>query len=131
MNAGLWFSLRSDNYVRSLNTNFYLQKPLNLPTSWGNGGRGRVTIGEEDGSVVVRASSGVRTLATGDSLVFDVHFLITPFHPIDPEYQWSHRFFHQFAPLDTVAATGATVINVHHVTPINPTSTARSSLTGR
>ena len=120
VNAGLWFSLRSDNYVRPLNTNFYLQKPLNLPTSWGNGGRGGITIGEEDGRVVVRASSGPRTLAAGDSLIFDVHFLITPFHPIDPEYQWSHRFFHQYAPIDSVVATGANVINVHHATPINP-----------
>ena len=120
VNAGLWFSLRSDNYVRPLNTNFYLQKPLNLPTSWGNGGRGGITVGEEGERVVVRAFTGARTLAAGDSLVFDVHFLITPFHPIDAEYQWSHRFFHKFAPLDSVAATGANVINVHHATPINP-----------
>ena len=31
VNAGLWFSLRAENYVRPLNTNFYLQKPLLLP----------------------------------------------------------------------------------------------------
>ncbi|MEO6818854.1 MAG: glycoside hydrolase domain-containing protein, partial [Ginsengibacter sp.] len=31
VNAGLQFSLRDQNYVRPLNTNFYLQKPLLLP----------------------------------------------------------------------------------------------------
>ena len=120
VNAGLWFSLRSENYVRPLNTNFYLQKPLNLPTAWGNGGRGGIRIAEADGQVQVRAFSGPRLVAAGDSLVFDAHFLITPFHAIDTEAQWSNRFYHRFAPVDTIKATGATVINVHHANAINP-----------
>ena len=120
INAGLFFSLRSDNYSRPLNTNFYLQKPLALPPSWGNQGRGAIEWTEQDNAVVVKATSGPRTMQPGDSLRFDVTFLITPFHPIDPDYQWGHRFYHRFAPLDTVAATGANVINVHHATPINP-----------
>ena len=32
--------LRAENYSRPLNTNFYLSKPLNLPPSWWNEGRG-------------------------------------------------------------------------------------------
>ncbi|MBS1529116.1 MAG: hypothetical protein JSU01_02310, partial [Bacteroidetes bacterium] len=34
VNAGLQFSLRDEKYVRPLNTNFYLSKPLLLPASW-------------------------------------------------------------------------------------------------
>lgn len=120
VNAGLFFSLRAENYVRPLNTNFYLQKPLLLPPSWGNGGKGAISWREENGAVTVRASSGARTLAAGDSLRFDVRFLVTPFHAIDTDWQWDHRFYHKFAPLDTIAAAGANVINVHHATPINP-----------
>ena len=40
VNVGLQFSLRDDHYSRPLNTNFYLSKPLVMPASWANGGRG-------------------------------------------------------------------------------------------
>ncbi len=40
VNAGLQFLLRDEAYVRPLNTNFYLRKPLVMPRSWENGGRG-------------------------------------------------------------------------------------------
>ena len=44
VNAGLQFSLRDENYVRPLNTNFYLQKPLLLPSSWGNENKGALIL---------------------------------------------------------------------------------------
>ncbi len=120
VNAGLQFSLRAENYVRPLNTNFYLQKPLLLPSSWGNGGQGRITWRDKGDTTMVRITSGQRQLAEGDSLRFDLHLLVTPFHAIDTDAQWSRRFFHKFAPLDSIQTTGATVVNVHHATPINP-----------
>lgn len=120
VNAGLQFSLRDEHYVRPLNTNFYLQKPLLLPVSWGNGGAGSISWREEPGVVRVRARSGPRTLAAGDSLRFDIRMLVTPFHPLDTEAQWSERFYHKYSPLDTVVATGATVVNIHHANAINP-----------
>ena len=120
VNAGLYFSLRAENYVRPLNTNFYLQKPLLLPPSWGNAGKGSIGWRESGDTVNVRASSGTRTLAAGDSLRFDVRFLVTPFHALDTEAQWARRFYHKFSPLDTVVATGATVVNIHHANAINP-----------
>src|SRR5665213_380257 len=46
VNAGLQFSLRDERYVRPLNTNFYLLKPLLLPNSWGNGNNGGIDITE-------------------------------------------------------------------------------------
>ena len=120
VNAGLWFSLRDEHYVRPLNTNFYLQKPLLLPTSWGNGGAGHITWSEDPDAVMVRATSGGRLMAAGDSLRFDARFLVTPFHPLETDAQWSRRFYHKYSPLDTVVATGATVVNIHHANAINP-----------
>ena len=120
VNAGLFFSLRGDNYVRPLNTNFYLQKPLNLPPSWGNDGRGGISIAERGDTVRVSAFSGRRRMKAGEVQHYDVVFLVTPFHPIDTNAQWRTRFYHKYASVEAVAATGATVVNVHHATPINP-----------
>jgi hypothetical protein len=120
VSAGLAFSLRGDNYVRPLNTNFYLAKPLNLPPSWGNDGKGGVAIAETGGAVLVRAFSGPRVMAAGETQRFDLTLIVTPFHPLATDAQWRTRFYHRFAPLDEVAATGATVVNVHHATAINP-----------
>ncbi len=44
VNGGMQFSLRDEKYVRPLNTNFYLQKPLLLPASWGNDNKGGINI---------------------------------------------------------------------------------------
>jgi len=128
VNAGLQVSLRAENYSRPLNTNFYLSKPLNLPPSWWNEGRGRVTVKQETGAkgrpkaraVVMTASSGPRTLRAGETLHFDFTLLITPFKPIVPRAHFAERYYHAFTPLDEVAETGANVINVHHANAINP-----------
>jgi hypothetical protein len=120
VNAGLAFSLRDDTYVRPLNTNFYLQKPLVLPASWGNGGRGGITIAETGGAVAVRAFSGPRAMAAGETQRFDLTLVVTPFHPLDTDAQWRTRFYHRYAPVADIAASGATLVNVHHATPVNP-----------
>jgi hypothetical protein len=120
VNAGLQVSLRAENYSRPLNTNFYLSKPLNMPPSWENGGRGKVRVREEGGSVLVSAAGGPRTLRAGETLHFDVVLLVTPFKTIDPAAHFAQRYYHAFKPLDDIAAAGANVINVHHATAINP-----------
>lgn len=120
VNGGLQFSLRDQHYSRPLNTNFYLQKPLLLPVSWGNGNKGGVTMKEENGGWLIRSYSGERTLQRGDTLYFNFHLIITPFHPINTDFQWANRFYHKYDNLDTIKRTGATVINIHHANPINP-----------
>jgi hypothetical protein len=121
VNAGLQVSLRAENYSRPLNTNFYLSKPLNLPPSWWNEGRGTVTVREiGPATVLVSAASGRRTLRAGETLHFDITLLVTPFKTIDPAAQFSQRYYHAFKPLDEIAAAGADVVNVHHATEINP-----------
>jgi hypothetical protein len=120
VNAGLQFSLRDEHYVRPLNTNFYLQKPLLLPTSWGNDNKGGINISEDKGEVLVKNYSGQRVMKKGDTLYYNFTLLITPFHPINTDFQWATRFYHRYANIDTIKATGATVINIHHGTAINP-----------
>lgn len=120
VNSGLQYSLRDENYVRPLNTNFYLQKPLLLPTSWGNGEKGGITVGVKGSSMLANNYSGERQMKKGDVLYYNFTLLITPFHPINTDFQWQTRFYHKYDNLDTIRATGATVVNIHHATPINP-----------
>ncbi|MBN9383196.1 MAG: hypothetical protein J0H74_20745 [Chitinophagaceae bacterium] len=120
VNAGMQYSLRDEKYVRPLNTNFYLTKPLLLPSSWGNEGKGGISIHEADNSVVADNYSGPRTMKKGEVLYYNFNLLITPFHPLNTDFQWSTRFYHRYNDLDSIKATGATVVNIHHATPINP-----------
>lgn len=120
VNAGLQYSLRDENYIRPLNTNFYLQKPLLLPTSWGNDNKGGINVTENGNTVLVNNYSGSRTMKKGDVLYYNFTMLITPFHPINTDFQWATRFFHKYENIDTIKKTGATVINIHHGTAINP-----------
>jgi hypothetical protein len=133
VNAGMQVELRAENYVRPLNTNFYLSKPLQMPPSWWNEGQGRVTVrgpgggakpagrgGSRARAVVMTASSGPRSLRANETLHFDFTLLITPFKPLDPPAHFRERYYHAFKPLDEVAATGANVINVHHANAVNP-----------
>ena len=122
VNAGLQFMLRDDHYVRPLNTNFYLSKPLVMPRSWANDGKGGCRLAEDQArsAYLVRCYSGARTMRAGETLRYDVRLTVTPFKPIDTDAQWSTRYFHRFEPLDSIQATGANTVNVHHATPINP-----------
>ncbi len=121
VNGGIQFTLKDDqSYIRPLNTNFYQQKPLVMPASWANRGRGGCRFAEMGAIYRTTCFSGPRTLLAGDTLHYDFRLLITPFHPIDPAAHWKERYFHAYVPLDSVAKMGANVINVHHATPINP-----------
>lgn len=120
VNAGMQFSLRDEKYSRPLNTNFYLQKPLLLPSSWGNDNKGGIDIFKKGKGVLVNAYSGSRTMKKGDVLYYNFTLLITPFHPINTDFQWDSKFYHRYNEIDTIKATGATIVNIHHATPINP-----------
>jgi len=120
-NAGLQFSLRAENYARPLNTNFYQSKPLNMPPSWFNEGKGGIKISETDpATVLVQCFSGSRAIQPGKDLHFDFNLLLTPFKPLDTQFQWSTRFFHAFRPVDDAIKAGSNTINVHHANDVNP-----------
>jgi hypothetical protein len=119
--AGLQLALRDDRYSRPLNTNFYHLKPLVMPHSWGNEGRGGVRIrAEEDGTCRIECFGGPRTLRAGDELRFDFRLLLTPFKPLDPGAHFRTRYYHGCPPVETVLAAGANTVNIHHATETNP-----------
>jgi len=120
VNAGMQFSLRDEKYSRPLNTNFYLQKPLLLPSSWGNENKGGIDIGMKGSSMLVNSYSGARTMKKGDTLYYNFNLLITPFHPLNTDAQWNDRYFHAYQPVDSVKKSGANVINIHHGNALNP-----------
>jgi hypothetical protein len=139
VHKGLQYVLRDENYVRPLNTNFYQNQPLNMPTSWFNDGRGGIQIVEELGevedfepvaeeeeegprlvAVTAQNYSGPRELEEGDTLHFNIRLLITPFKPIDTETHFNTRFVHQYVPVDSVRTWGGSVVNIHHANEINP-----------
>ena len=118
-NAGIQVRFRDRNYERPLNTNFYQQKPLLMPDSWYNSGKGGIAITRGD-EIDLIAYSGERDIAEGERLSFWFNIAITPFKPLDTGKQWSHRFYHRHLPIDSIAAYGANTINIHHATDINP-----------
>jgi hypothetical protein len=143
IHKGIQYVLRDDNYARPLNTNFYRNQPLLMPPSWFNEGRGgiRITEGREAGeeragtdegragteavrleadAVTAHNYSGPRTVTAGDTLHFNIRFLITPFKPINTGAHFNTRFVHQYVPVDSVQAWGGTVVNIHHANEINP-----------
>lgn len=120
VNAGLQFTLKDEQYVRPLNTNFYLSKPLIAPRSWANDGKGGCDIVRQGERVLVSCYSGSHVLEAGDSLRFDFRLMITPFKPLDTQGQWGTRYFHAFVPVDSIQRRGANTVNVHHANRVNP-----------
>ena len=99
INAGLQFTLKDDKYSRPLNTNFYLSKPLVMPASWSNGGRGGCRMRERGESVVVECYSGARTMKPDEVQRYDLRLLVTPFHTLDTTAQFTTRYFHAYKPV--------------------------------
>ncbi len=120
VNAGLEFHLRDNHYKRPLNTNFYHQHPLVMPTSWDNDGRGGISLERTASSYLVKAFSGPRTMQAGQTLHYDLVLRVTPFKPIKPAEHFAQRYYHKYADPASIQAQGANVVNIHHAMPINP-----------
>ena len=121
VNAGIQARFRDDKYSRPLNTNFYLKKPLVMPGSWYNNGKGGIRIQDKNKQTVEFTSySGQRNVKNGEQLHYYFNILVTPFRPVDTKKHWHNRYYHSYQPIDTVIAAGANTINVHHANDINP-----------
>ncbi|MGQ9737475.1 MAG: glycoside hydrolase domain-containing protein [Armatimonadota bacterium] len=81
-----------------------------LPNSWFNEGKGGCVFTEQDGAFVLRASSGERHMAEGESVQFLFRLLITPFKPLDHN-RWNWRI---------PAYMGGNIEHVHHAELENP-----------
>ena len=66
VNAGIQVRFYDDRYERPLNTNFYHQKPLIMPASWCNGGKGGIDITKSWAGTLINAYSGNREIRKGD-----------------------------------------------------------------
>ena len=122
VNAGLQYSLRDERYSRPLNTGVYKQKPMLLPSSWGNEGKGGIEIGIKGKSMLANNYSGPRHIRKGEVMYYNFTLLITPFHTINTDFQWATRFYHRYIENDpdSIAGTGANMVNIHSAGPINP-----------
>jgi len=131
LNAGLMLRLKDGDYLRPPVNIYYAFRPLALPSSWGNEGRGGVELrSEADSCVLARAYSGPRRLKQGQHLDFTFELYLTPFRTLDTEKQWSVRFIqpspsHLPDRLDQAVASadsrhGPNVINVHQGTYYSP-----------
>ena len=116
INAGVQLTLKDEQYIRPLNTNFYQLRPLVMPRSWSNDGRGGCHFESSVNSYDATCYGGPRTLAAGDTLWFNFRLLVTPFHTIDTKTHFETRYYHAYKPVDTIRAAGANLVNVHHAT---------------
>lgn len=124
VNAGLMLRLKDDEYRLPAVNIYYAFRPLRLPKSWGNEGRGGIDLEPaEKGRVNLSAGSGPRTWQKGESLDFTFEFYLTPFRTIDTAKQWGVRFIHlgglNRAPIDQALEKadprrGPNVMNIHH-----------------
>lgn len=120
VNAGMQIRFWAENYDRPLNTNFYQAKPLNMPSSWDNNGKGGFSMYTRGNTLNAKAYSGYRIIQKGELLHYNVGLLITPFKIIDTKKHFSTRFYHAYNPIDSVKTYGANTINIHHGNEVNP-----------
>ena len=122
INAGLQFTLKDDKYVRPLNTNFYTLKPLVMPASWYNGGKGGCRLAEKDASTyLVRCYSGARTIAQGDVALLQLPPAADAVQADRPEGAVHDALLPRLqAGRGRRQPRARTSINVHHANPINP-----------
>ncbi len=125
VNGGLRVKWKAENYVRPLVNIYYEFGPLKLPPSWGNGGKGGVTVDEKDNSVVISAFSGNRALNPEEPLNYDFELLITPFRIIDRQNKFGDRYYHgggtnTSVKVENAKKAGANIINIHHAEDIYP-----------
>lgn len=130
VNAGLMVRFKDADYLRPPANIYYSFRPLRLPKSWGNEGRGGVDLAPApDQQVLARAYSGPRSLQKGDILDFVFELYVTPFRTLDTEKQWAVRFTHLGGPdrrrIDEAVAQadpqhGPNVVNIHHASFYSP-----------
>ena len=128
--AGAQWRFKGSNYTRPLVNIYYGYRPLNLPDSWGNFGRGGIRVNPTtSGTRLMEAYSGIRTMEPGDKLEFNFDIQITPSRPLNTEQQWATRYYHpgDLPPtdpidkaVDTAKEDGANVLNVHQRQQVNP-----------
>ena len=121
VNAGLKIQFKSENYRKPLVNIYYAHKPLVLPESWANDGKGGIRF--ENGEFI--AYTGKKTFKAGEKACFNFSMLITPIKKIDLKKQLQMRLYHKLDGqpeewFKIAQEKGANIINVHHGNDLNP-----------
>jgi len=120
INGGLRLKLMDEHYKRPLINIYYAMGRLVEPLSWSNEGKGGVSVKKQGTeNVEMKAYSGSRKLAAGDTLHFNFELLITPFKLVDRSVKYGDRYTHccqgdDSASVDKALREKATIMNVHH-----------------
>ncbi|MBS1606278.1 MAG: hypothetical protein JST42_26705 [Bacteroidetes bacterium] len=125
INGGLRLRLKGANFHSQLVNIYYPFGPLNEPETWGNTGKGGVTINTEGAGAMIRAFSGKRMLKKDSTYHFIFELLVTPLKLIDRNIQYGDRYFHSDIDTSTnfiaiAKEHGANVVVVHHKKDIYP-----------
>ena len=117
--GGLHVELRGGSYHGPL-LNLYKPEP---PKSWNNDGKGGFSIEKADEETMATAYSGKRRFEKGDTLVFEVSFLVTPVRDLDTKAQFTNRYYHNGLdpmPKEDEITDGVKIVNLHHANAYNP-----------
>lgn len=126
VNAGLNLRFKDENFVRPLVNIYYKFEKLRLPDSWGNGGKGGITICPTDSAVTrLVAYSGGRSMKKGERLHFNFDMQVTPSKPLDLKKMSGIRFYHSNSDVSAsyipeAKKNGANYINIHHKKDVYP-----------
>lgn len=125
VNGGMRIKWKAANYRRPLINIYYEFGPLNLPPSWGNSGKGGVTISEKGDDILINAYSGSREIKAGEVLDYNFELLLTPFRIIDKKTKFGDRYYHgggtnTSVKIPNAKSAGANIINIHHAEDLYP-----------
>ncbi len=101
-------------WMGDVHAGLYCRLKSPLP-DWMNRGEGGVTIDETAECVLLRATSGQRSVNANEEMHFSFRLLPTPVKPLDPSH-WKDRYAHAYQPPTDLQELGATVINIHQGT---------------
>lgn len=117
--AGIHCEFRGSTYSGPL---LNLYRPA-YPVSWYNGGKGGFSVQREAGVTKAVAYSGERMLEAGKPISFDFTLLVTPVKKLNPQSQFTDRYYHNGSkpvPAEADVKAGVRVINVHQGNEYNP-----------
>ncbi len=134
LNGGMQVRLSDPASPQPLVNAYYSFSPLIPPPAWENGGRGGISLKQEEKWISAVLFSGETELRKNHDLQFPFEFRITPFHPAERERFFRERFYHPMIhhfeiggadPLEeldfgALRREGVTCVNLHHAIAMNP-----------
>ena len=117
--AGVRVSLKGESDLWQAAEPYDSHSAPPTPESWGNAGKGGVTVAENG---TVSCFTGFRTVKKNGVLTFKFSVMITPVRPMDLKKHFNSRYAQLSGPANYsfLAEGGATVVNIHQGNELNP-----------